>query len=198
MSALANLIGNPKPWPSFTDNYPVKVKILKSPDGFLQQITKDILEAGDHLQGRTAAKCLMTRWDMHKDYETFRILGAAATEIADTCPFAKRTDPEGNPLKVPLFIKESWGLVYINGNNTNEHNHWPSLWSYTFCINACENCAPLVFPTCDNIYSVKPKTSQLILFPSWVNHEVPVHTCNHERIMMSGNLNIQEDETNAS
>ena len=147
MTALSKLVGAPvKPWPKFTDKYPVKVKVLKPPEGFLQQITKDILEAGDHLQGRTPAKCLMTRWDMHK------------------------------------------------GNQTEEHNHWPSLWSYTFCVNACESCAPLVFPTCKHEYDVEPMPAQLILFPSWVMHEVPPHTCDHERIMVAGNLNIREDE----
>ena len=68
MSALSRLVGNPNPWPSFTDKFPVKVKDLSVSndgpslpltDGFLQHITNDIKEAGDHLQGRTAAKCLM-------------------------------------------------------------------------------------------------------------------------------------------
>jgi hypothetical protein len=199
MTALSKLVGGPaKPWPKFTDKYPVKVKVLKPPEGFLQQITKDILEAGDHLQGRTPAKCLMTRWDMHRGYETFKVLGAAAAEIANTCPVSKRTDTKGNPLPVPLFVKESWGLVYVKGNQTEEHNHWPSLWSYTFCVNACESCAPLVFPTCEHEYSVDSMPAQLILFPAWVMHEVPPHTCDHERIMVAGNLNIREDEPSAA
>ena len=108
------------------------------------------------------------------------------------------TDTEGNALSVPLFIKDSWGLVYVKGNETKEHNHWPSLWSYTFCVNACENCAPLVFPTCVNGYEVKPKTAQLIVFPAWIKHEVPVHKCNHERIMVAGNLNVGQEKKDAS
>jgi hypothetical protein len=167
-------------------------------DGFLQHITNDIKEAGDHLQGRTAAKCLMTRWDMHNEYTTFRVIGSSATEVAHRCPVATKTDTEGNALSVPLFIKDSWGLVYVKGNETKEHNHWPSLWSYTFCVNACENCAPLVFPTCVNGYEVKPKTAQLIVFPAWIKHEVPVHKCNHERIMVAGNLNVGQDKKDAS
>jgi len=207
MSALSRLVGNPNPWPSFTDKFPVKVKDLSVSNdgpsspltaGFLQHITNDIKEAGDHLQGRTAAKCLMTRWDMHNEYTTFRVIGSAASEVAHRCPVATKTDTEGNALSVPLFIKDSWGLVYVKGNETKEHNHWPSLWSYTFCVNACENCAPLVFPTCVNGYEVKPKTAQLIVFPAWIKHEVPVHKCNHERIMVAGNLNVGQDKKDAS
>ena len=194
MSALSKLVGNPKPWPSFTDKYPVKVKTLNPPSGFLKQLTKDIKEAGDNLHNRTAAKCLMTRWDMHKEYTTFRDIGAAAIEVAEKCPVAKRTDSSGKPLTVPLFIKECWGLIYVNGNKTEVHNHWPSLWSYTFCVNACDECAPLVFPsTTNDPLEVMPNTSQLIVFPAWIKHEVPVHTCNHDRIMVAGNLNIREN-----
>ncbi len=61
---------------------------------------------------------------------------------------------------------------------------------------ACDNCAPLVFPNAQEPLSVTPKTSQMILFPSWLQHEVPEHTCDHNRIMISGNLNV--DKENAS
>ena len=37
--------------------------------------------------------------------------------------------------------------------------------------------------------SIVPKTSQIIVFPSWLQHEVSTHNCEHERIMISGNLN---------
>jgi hypothetical protein len=66
MSALSDLVygKNNKPWPQFIDKYPVKVKQIAEINN--EQLEKDIREAGDNLQGRTPAKCLMTRWDMHK------------------------------------------------------------------------------------------------------------------------------------
>jgi len=36
----------------------------------------------------------------------------------------------------------------------------------------------------------------MIVFPSWLHHEVPIHKCEHDRIMLSGNLNM--DKENAS
>ena len=95
-----------------------------------------------------------------------------------------------------MYLNDTWGLIYTTGQSAKVHNHWPSLWSYTYCVSACDQCSPLVFPNAKEPLSITPKTSQMIVFPSWLQHEVPEHTCNHERIMISGNLNM--DKENAS
>ena len=189
MSALSDLVygkGN-KPWPYFTDKYPVKVKQIEGMNN--EQLERDIRDAGDHLGGRTAAKCLMTRWDMHMVCKEFVDVAEKAKEIAYACPLATKTDTNGKTLIVPLYLNDTWGLIYTKGQSAKVHNHWPSLWSYTYCIFACENCSPLVFPNANEPLSVTPKTSQIIVFPSWLKHEVPNHPCDHDRIMISGNLN---------
>ncbi len=193
MSALSDLVygKGKKPWPHFIDKYPVKVEQIVGLDN--DQLERDTKAAGDYLHGRTAAKCLMTRWDMHVVYQSFVFVSERAIEIANACPLASKTNTAGTPLRVPLYLNDTWGLVYIKGQSTKVHNHWPSLWSYTYCIKACEKCAPLVFPTSETILEVTPKTSQMILFPSWLKHEVPTHTCDHERIMLSGNLNVDRE-----
>lgn len=194
MSALSRLVGNPQPWHWFSGKYPVKVKQLNSTSLFKEQTKKHILEAGDALQGRTSAKCLMTKWNMHEDYETFRVVGEAAIEVANLCPVAKRTKPDGSPDDVPLYIKESWGLVYGKGHTCEEHNHWPSLWSYTYCVEACKKCAPLMFNDSankDTPFHLFPETGQLIVFPAWLNHSVPKQECEHTRTMIAGNLNVK-------
>ena len=35
----------------------------------------------------------MTKWNMHDDYKTFRMVGEEAIEVANLCPVAKRTKP---------------------------------------------------------------------------------------------------------
>ena len=189
MSALSDLVygRGQRPWPHFIDKYPVKVKQITELNN--DQLEIDIREEGDYLGGRTAAKCLMTRWNMHNFYHSFVFVADKAIEIADACPLATKTDTDGNPLKVPLHLNDTWGLIYTKGQSAKMHNHWPSLWSYTYCVFACENCAPLVFPHAQEPLEVTPKTSQMIVFPSWLQHEVPTHTCDHDRIMISGNLN---------
>ena len=194
MSALSDLVygKNNKPWPYFIDKYPVKVKHISGLNN--DQLERYIREAGDYLGGRTAAKCLMTRWDMHTVYESFVLVSEKAMEIAEACPLATKTDTEGTPLEVPLYLNDTWGLVYTTGQSAKVHNHWPSLWSYTYCVSACEECSPLVFPNAKEPLSVTPKISQMIVFPAWIKHEVPVHTCDHERIMLSGNLNVEKKD----
>ena len=196
MSALSDLVygKNNKPWPHFIDKYPVKVNQITGLDN--DQLEKDIRDAGDYLGGRTAAKCLMTRWDMHAFYHSFVFVADEAMEIANACPLATKTDTDGTPLKVPLYLNDTWGLIYNKGQSAKMHNHWPSLWSYTYCVFACEKCSPLVFPNAQEPLSVIPKTSQMIVFPAWLQHEVQTHTCEHDRIMISGNLN--SDRENAS
>ena len=194
MSALSDLVygKGSGPWPHFTDKYPVKAQQLTGLNNV--QLEKDIRDAGDYLQGRTAAKCLMTRWDMHTVYQSFVFVSEKAMEIADACPLATRTDTKGNTLKVPLYLNETWGLIYTKGQSAKIHNHWPSLWSYTYCVSACGHCSPLVFPTTEGVpYVVFPKTSQIVVFPSWLHHEVPEHKCDHDRIMLSGNLNVERE-----
>ena len=194
MSALSDLVygKDQGPWPYFTDKYPVKVKQITELSMANPELERDIREAGDFLGGRTAAKCLMTRWDMHTVYESFVLVAEKAMEIANACPLATKTDTEGNKLKIPLYLNDTWGLVYTTGQSAKVHNHWPSLWSYTYCVSACENCSPLVFPNAKEPLSVTPKTSQMIVFPAWIKHEVPAHKCEHDRIMLSGNLNMDK------
>ena len=196
MSALSDLVygKNNKPWPHFIDKYPVKVKQITELDN--DQLEIDIREEGDYLGGRTAAKCFMTRWDMHNFYHSFVFVADKAMEIANDCPLATKTNTDGVPVKVSLYLNDTWGLIYNKGQSAKMHNHWPSLWSYTYCVFACEKCSPLVFPNAQEPLSVIPKTSQMIVFPAWLQHEVPTHTCEHDRIMISGNLN--SDRENAS
>ena len=200
MSALSDLVygKDQGPWPYFTDKYPVKVKQITELAMANPELERDIREAGDYLGGRTAAKCLMTRWDMHTVYESFVLVSEKAMEIAAACPLATKTDTEGTSLKVPLYLNDTWGLVYTIGQSAKVHNHWPSLWSYTYCVSACENCSPLVFPNAKEPLSVTPKTSQMIVFPAWIKHEVPAHICEHDRIMLSGNLNMGKPEEKIS
>ena len=196
MSALSDLVygKGQSPWPHFIDKYPVKVKQITELNN--DQLEIDIREEGDYLGGRTAAKCFMTRWDMHNFYHSFVFVADKAMEIANACPLATKTDTNGNPLKVSLYLNDTWGLIYNKGQSAKMHNHWPSLWSYTYCVFACEECSPLVFSNAQEPLSVIPKTSQMIVFPAWLQHEVPTHTCEHDRIMISGNLNA--DRENAS
>jgi hypothetical protein len=208
MSSLSRLVSNlskeqTQHGLSFNEDFKVKVlnlsqsmhyniqKATSSVTMFNDQLLKDINSAGDYFKGRnSSASCYMTQWDMHRHYSSFKTLGLFAIEAARDIPLALRTHPDGTPNPISYYIQETWGLKYNNGHACKSHTHWPSTWSYTYCVEACKSCAPLCFPQEKGLHSIPPVTGQLILFPSWVNHLVPEHICEHERVMISGNLDV--------
>lgn len=192
---LTNIYVKPtqESWPEFKMKSPVKVKTLQGTniDKFNDELENDIRDAGDRLQQKTAAKCHMTRWDMHENYDSFKKLGELVISLAKTIPLANATNESGDPRQYDYNVADVWGLIYNKGQFTKSHQHWPHVWSFTYCVKGCEKCAPLVFP--DAYYSqsftqVEPQKSQLILWPAWLYHSVPEHNCDHERIMAVGNL----------
>ena len=140
----------------------------------------------------------MTRWDMHKNYDSFKKLGELVISLAKTIPLANATNESGDPRQYDYNVADVWGLIYNKGQFTKSHQHWPHVWSFTYCVKGCKDCAPLVFP--DAYYSqsftqVEPQKSQLILWPAWLYHSVPEHKCDHERIMSVGNLIVDWDKS---
>lgn len=109
---------------------------------------------------------------------------------------AGRSKPDGTPDPIPYGITESWGLIYEKGNFTSAHSHWPSTWGFVYTVQACSNCSPLVFDQMEEPVEFTPKTGQMILFPAWLNHSVPKHTCDHERIKIAGNIDTAWDFKN--
>ena len=186
-------------WPEFKQTNPVKVKVLNHPQlkELNEDLERDIKHAGDRLKKSTAAKCHMTQWDMNSHYETFKILGNAVIDLAKKMPMATGINEDGTPRQYGLRIEDFWGLIYTRGQITKAHNHWPHLWSFTYCVKGCQECAPLVFPDANGL-EVKPQAGQLILWPAWLYHEVPEQKCDHERIMAVGNLDVDWTETRKS
>jgi len=171
------------------------VVVMSATEELNSSLERDIRESGDYFGGRNnSATCFMTQWDMHKHYESFEQLGKAAIAVAEDGALAVRTRSDGTDSPIKLYVQETWGLIYTKGHSTKTHTHWPSLWSYTYCVNARSCCAPLVFPSVSGGgYNIFPITSQLIVWPAWINHFVPEHTCDHGRIMISGNLDVMWD-----
>ena len=121
-------------------------------------------------------------------------------DFAKKFPLATRTNEEGKPEEVSMKVKESWGLIYRKGDSTDTHTHWPALWSYCYCVKACEKCVPLSFPTAEGVSTeidklsqlgdgvVPHKAGQIVLWPAWVTHKVDEQECDHDRIVVSGNI----------
>ena len=199
-------------WDYFTEKFPVKVRSIEGDDWIALNyyLEKDIRGAG---QGAlSAAKCYRTHWKMHEVYDSFSLLNNAVLDFAKKFPLASRTDEQGNPEEVPMKVLESWGLIYKKDDSTDTHTHWPALWSYCYCVKSCENCTPLSFPTAEGVSMaittvtaegismeidklsqlsdglVSHKAGQIILWPAWLTHKVSEQECDHDRIVVSGNI----------
>ena len=185
--------GHTREWDRFNEKSPIrKETITDFKDELNFHLIHDIEDAG---QGAlSAAKCFRTHWKMHEQYESFRLLNNAVLDMAKQLPLASRTDEKGNPEEVPLKVLESWGLVYRKGESTDAHTHWPALWSYCYCVSACEDCVPITFPHMDTYWGglndneVSHKTGQILLWPAWITHQVYEHECDHDRIVVAGNI----------
>ena len=181
----------------FDEKFPVHSETLTNVEDLNRILENDIRESGDGLQMRNpSAKCLMTRWDMHKQYKSFRMLGNAAIQLASLMPLATRTHEDGTDYPVEYRVSTCWGLIYNKGQSTSSHTHWPDTWSWTYCVKACDKCSPLLFTHTSGYigknpkapYQITPQESQMVIFPGWLHHEVPEQPCDHERIMIAGNL----------
>ena len=131
-------------------------------DELNDRLESAIRDAGDHFEGRnTSASCLMTRWDMHDYYDSFAELSEAAITVAESGALAVRTHSDGTNNPIKLYQQESWGLIYNKGHSCKAHTHWPSVWSYTYCVKACPECAPFQMENATGgAYEIAPRTGQ--------------------------------------
>ena len=90
------------------------------------------------------------------------------------------------------YCTDCWGAIYKTGERTDPHAHWPSLWSFVYCVDACPKCSPLVFPGAGR--AIKPNTGLIIIFPGDVSHYVPKQECEHNRVIISGNITIKLEQ----
>ena len=89
-------------------------------------------------------------------------------------------------------IEDLWIAIYRSGDYAEAHNHTGVDWSFVWYLDACPDCSPLIFPDIKRPWLppevIKPKVGNLYLFSGECVHYVPPHTCNHDRIVVSGNL----------
>ena len=55
-------------------------------------------------------------------------------------------------------------------------------------------CAPLVIDDCFEGHldadEILPHEGNMIMFPGWIKHSVPEQVCDHERIVIAGNIGV--------
>ena len=162
----------------FVDKYPVVIKEDCLGHMSNQHIKSIILNNGEVQKRKTNVKAHMTHWLMHKQESIFAAIAVQALELAE------KTAPH----KIDMQTSECWGSIYNKGDFTQTHDHWPQLWSWVYNVECCPECSPLRFPTSSFLNQIPPKEGNLILFPAWTLHSVPSQPCNHQRVIIAGNI----------
>jgi len=170
----------------------VKENIQQYFSGELSLLNKDlsnsILTYGDKQQRKTNVKAHMTDWFMHKEYKTFDIVGELALQLAIA----------NSPHKIQFELFDIWGVIYQKGDFTKSHDHWPHPWSFVYYVESSGE-TPLIFPDApQGAHYVYAKTGDIVLFPGWIRHNVPIHEDDSQRIIVAGNLNVNTGIVNLS
>tara|TARA_B100001996_G_C18430920_1_gene504500 strand:- start:138 stop:668 length:531 start_codon:yes stop_codon:yes gene_type:complete len=139
------------------------------------KIVKEILSLGDYQARGTSVKADVSDWCIQDMYIFDNLIGQL------------------NVLYPKYQVQELWSVVYRQGDYTQVHNHSGFDFSFVWYLDTCPHCSPLVFPDPEHpwmppIHTIRPKVGNLVVFDGHDIHYVPPHTCNHERVCVSGNL----------
>ena len=97
-------------------------------------------------------------------------------------------------------VQELWGCTYRQGDYAEAHNHFGFDLAFVWFVDTCSHCSSLIFPDIkhpwlDHEAVIKPRNGMLYVFTGKDIHYVEPHTCNHERIIMSGNVRRSINKT---
>jgi len=163
-----------------------------------QEIERIIKDSDDARKRTTNVKAKMTKWNM-LDHKPFKII---ADKVEKTIQdfFHENTD-----LDLETFMTTCWGSIYGKGDYSELHAHVPAMYSWVYYVKVDDNSAPLHFPrkllgpvndqsfgwkdeTPDSGLYYRPKSGTGIIFPGWLQHQVPKHDNDNERIIVVGNV----------
>ena len=163
-----------------------------------KEIERIIRESPDARKGATNVKAKMTKWNM-LEHTPFKIVANKVQSIIEDY-YQQNTD-----LDLETFMTTCWGSIYSKGDYSELHAHVPAMYSWVYYVKVDENSAPLHFPrkligpikdesfgwkdnTPDSGLYYRPKSGTGIIFPGWLQHQVPPHDNDAERVIVVGNV----------
>ena len=155
-------------------------------DLFVEQI----LSRGDKQERKTNIKAQMTEWNV-REPEWYSL----CKDIIDNHIIFLSGE-----IDVRWKVVNVWGASYKKGDWTKNHAHRPCTFSFCYYPKAdIRDSSPLCFPELKAEkkghlgYRVKPRTGQLVIFPSHLVHGVPLQKENRGRVVIAGNIIAEYD-----
>lgn len=111
-------------------------------------------------------------------------------------------------LTTPIKLINSWFSIGRKNSMHERHNHLPAVWSGVYYIQAKNDDGNITFfnenlksnwPFCETsldniltrqIFTIQPETGLMLVFPSYLEHQVHLNNTNNERIAISFNFGI--------
>ena len=150
---------------------------------------EQIISRGDKQERKTNIKAQMTEWRVNEP-EWYDL----CKDIVENHIIFLSGD-----LDITWRIVEIWGVNYKKGDSANYHAHRPFTFSFCYYPKVdIRDSSFLVFPQLqgeekDHWYSVKPREGQLVIFPSYLIHGVPLQKENRGRMVIAGNIIAEYD-----
>ncbi len=148
-----------------------------------------ILEHGDEQNHSSNVKADMTDWFMHTRYKEFKELSI----------FTEALSKKISKDNIDVMTFDCWGAVYRKGEETIKHTHWGNLWSWCYYLKVPSDSPPFRFEDIGEgktaSFDIYPQEDDLLMFPSWISHSVPVSQSDEERIMVAGNIQINKSKS---
>ena len=148
-----------------------------------EKLKKDTLKVGDVQNYSTNVKASMTSWQMFNECKSYQEL---LRIIISKIPFYKNVKIINSDY-VDFSCDSMWGAVYQREEEWLNGDVHPSVFSFTYYVQAGKKCAPLIF-TKPGYKKLQPKTGHLYIWQSEYFHEVPPQTNNTKRIVIAGNI----------
>ena len=161
-----------------TENLPIFSGIC--PLNINEQMIKDAKKQSYPNTNKTNVKAKMTGWYVRTP-TTNKLTDWIKEIIAEVT----------NTPNTKYELVDSWFADYYKGNYTDNHAHYPQVWSFVYFVKSPPNSAPLVFTT--SKAAIQPEQNRVVIFPSWVYHFVPKNNSDN-RVIFSGNIGV--DVTN--
>jgi hypothetical protein len=155
--------------------------ILKEPE-MDEQIKKVIDKYGDRQKYKTNIKAQMTEWRMWHE-PGFKKLADIILDISKKISLAKYN------IEINPNLKNLWGVKYKSEEIALSHNHWPSIWSFVYYINAPKGAPGLFFPEIGEQggeRNIEP--GLLLFFEGHIKHAVRSAKFKDYRYVVSGNI----------
>ena len=162
---------------------PSPIEVVNAPLGaplsYRQKCIDEIYKIGDKQNNQTNVKASMSSWWVEKES---KILNSLSDQIMDAIGRLMPLAPE-----YKYILYNCWSNIYKKGQHTVPHIHKPFYISFIYYLKSDKDSSPLIFNSSNFI--IQPQDDMLVIFPSYIEHSVPKHNSDEDRICVAGNIN---------